>query len=154
MGCNKEARMVARSRAAVVLVDDNIELLELLARSLEHLGNFQVVRAVDGVQGLEQVVAVHPDCVVVDIMMPGLDGYQLVKALRGDPATKEIPIVVLTALAEERDRLAGLVSGADQYLVKPIKPQDLIAAIYQALAMSQQERAVRLRRLAEEDGGW
>jgi DNA-binding response OmpR family regulator len=142
------------SRATVVLVDDNLELLEVLARSLEHLGGFQVAPAVDGVQGLELVVALRPACVVVDIMMPGLDGYQLVRALRGDAATAAIPIVVLTALSAERDRLAGLISGADQYLVKPVKPQALIAAIHQAIIVSQQERTARLRTLAEESGEW
>lgn len=146
--------MAAGTRATVVLVDDNLELLEVLARSLEHLGGFNVVRAVDGVQGLECVVARHPACVVVDIMMPGINGYQLVRALRGDPQTAAIPIVVLTALSAQRDRLVGLISGADQYLVKPVKPQDLIAAIHQAVSVSQQEREARLRALAEEGGEW
>lgn len=146
--------MAAGSRATVVLVDDNLDLLEVLTRSLEHLGGFHVVQAVDGAQGLEQVVAVHPACAVVDIMMPGLDGYQLVRALRGDPETAAIPIVVLTALSADRDRLAGLISGADHYLVKPVKPQDLIAAIHEAIAVSQQERAARMQALAEEGGEW
>jgi CheY-like chemotaxis protein len=136
---------------AVLLVDDNVDLLELLARSLQHLGGFDVVRAEDGVSGLEQALTVRPACIVIDVMMPGLDGYQLVRALRGDPASADIPIILMTALAQDANRLAGLVAGADQYLVKPVKPQDLIAAIHRAIALSREERQRRLQELAEED---
>jgi DNA-binding response OmpR family regulator len=138
--------------ATVLLVDDNIELLELLARSLQHIGHFSVVQASDGASGLEQAVAVRPACMVVDVVMPGLDGFQLVRALRGDPATAGIPIVMLTALAQDRDQLAGLISGADRYLVKPVKLLDLIAAIRESIILSEVERQRRLLQLAECDG--
>jgi two-component system alkaline phosphatase synthesis response regulator PhoP len=140
--------------ATVLLVDDNAELLEVMSNALTHLGNFNVVRAVDGTEGLELAVSVDPACIVVDVVLPGLDGYQLVRALRGDPATASIPVVMLTALAQDRNRLAGLVSGADQYLVKPVKPQDLIASIRQAITLGQAERMKRLRALAEGSEGW
>jgi CheY-like chemotaxis protein len=137
---------------SVLLIDDNAELLELLSRALTHLGKFTVLRAANGESGLEQATLAHPDCIVVDIMMPGLDGYWLVRALRGDPQTSEIPIIMLTALAQERDRVAGLLSGADNYLVKPVKPQDLVATIQQAITYSREDRSNRLRELVEGDG--
>ena len=125
-----------RAPASVLLVDDNADLLDLLSRALTHLGHFEVLQAENGERGLEQAVGAHPDSIVVDIVMPGLDGYQLLRALRGDPDTSDIPVVMLTALAQDRNRLAGYLAGADRYLVKPVKPQDLISTIEQAIAFS------------------
>jgi DNA-binding response OmpR family regulator len=93
----------------------------------------------------------RPDCVIIDIMMPGLDGYQLVKALRGDPDSARTPLIFLTALAQERDRFAGLAAGIDQYLVKPVKPQELVAAVKQALGVSDEERSRRQRALLKQE---
>src|SRR5262249_2519569 len=143
-GWRGRAAMNAPEGATVLLVDDNVELLELLARSLQHIGHFNVVRAPDGVSGLEQAVALHPACIVVDVVMPGLDGFQVVRALRGDPATAGIPIVMLTALAQNHDQLAGMIAGADRYLVKPVKLLDLIAAIRESLVLGDAERRRRL----------
>jgi CheY-like chemotaxis protein len=137
---------------SVLLIDDNADLLELLSRALTHLGQFTVLRTANGESGLEQATLAHPDCIVVVIMMPGLDGYWLVRALRGDPQTSEIPIIMLTALAQDRNRVAGHLSGADHYLVKPVKPQDLIATIQQAITYSHEDRAQRLRELIDGDG--
>ena len=139
----------SETRHTILLVDDNPDLLKALTISLEELGNFKVVGAIDGVEGLEQFYAVRPQCMVIDIKMPGLDGYQLVRALRGDPETWDTPLVVLTALAQDRDRFAGLAAGADAYLVKPVKPQDLAAAIHQAIAVSAQDRLRRLRDMVD-----
>ena len=139
----------SEKRYTVLLVDDNTDLLRALTVTLEVMGNFTVIGATDGVQGLERFFEARPDCVVIDIKMPGLDGYQLVKALRGDPESGATPLIVLTALAQDEDRFAGLAVGADAYLVKPVKPQDLAAAIHQAVATNAAERTRRLRELAE-----
>ena len=136
----------------VLLVDDNVDLLELLTNSLRYIGGFRVLNAPDGVSGLEMAVSERPDCVVIDVMMPGIDGFQLAHALRGDSETAEIPLVMLTALAQEENRLAGLLSGADRYLVKPVRIPDLIEAIQAAIATSRAEREYTLRELAEEGG--
>jgi CheY-like chemotaxis protein len=138
------------TRYTVLLVDDNPDLLRALSLSLEALGNFNIVSAEDGVRGLEQFYTHHPDCIVIDVKMPGLDGYQLVQALRGDPESEATPLVMLTALAQERDQFIGLAVGADQYLVKPVKPQDLAAAIRVAIATSRDERLRRMQRLLDE----
>jgi DNA-binding response OmpR family regulator len=82
-------------------------------------------------------------------MMPGLDGYQLVKALRGDPESAQTPLIFLTALAQERARFAGFAAGIDQYLVKPVKPQELVAAVKQAITVGDGERRERQRSLLD-----
>jgi DNA-binding response OmpR family regulator len=134
----------------VLLVDDNAELLDVLTRALRDIGHFTVLQAEDGAAGLELALGMQPACIVIDVMMPGLDGYQLVRALRGDPASAAIPIVMLTALAQDEHRLGGLLAGADQYLVKPVKIQALMAAINEAIALSGEDRVRRMRELVGE----
>jgi two-component system cell cycle response regulator len=90
---------------------------------------------------------------VIDVKMPEVDGIQLVRALRGDPETAPIPIVILSALVQEADQALGLYAGADQYLTKPAKPQAVVEAIQRAIALNAEERAQRMRALAEEDEG-
>ncbi len=131
----------------VLIIDDNPNLLLVVATALRRLGNFQVVTAEDGVAGLQLCGIHHPDCLVIDVRMPGMDGYQVVRTLRGDPATASLPLVILTAMAQDKDRYIGLASGADQYLLKPIKPLDLVAAIQRAIMTSEEERLRRLRDL-------
>jgi CheY-like chemotaxis protein len=141
--------MGSQTAATLLLVDDNTDLLNMLTLALKTLGNYIIERATDGVSGLEQAVNIRPDCIIIDILMPGLDGYQLVRALRGDPETADIPLVILTAVAQDKGQFSGFAAGADQYLTKPASPQSLIAAIQQAMALNQQERDRRLRALAE-----
>jgi two-component system alkaline phosphatase synthesis response regulator PhoP len=134
----------------VLIVDDNPNLLSIITDSLLELGNFQVVTAADGAEGLAAFYAEHPDCMVIDVKMPGLDGYQLVRAIRGDPETAGTPLVILTALAQDINRFTGIAAGVDCYLTKPVKPQDLVASIQQAIARSESERRQQLRVLVEE----
>lgn len=124
----------------VLIVEDNPDLLELLMLSLPALGPFHVSGASDGLAGLTQFEELHPDCVVVDVRMPELNGYQFVRILRGDPRTATTPLIILTALTQERDQFTGLASGADTFLTKPILPSDLAQAIQQAIARTLEER--------------
>ena len=134
----------------VLVVDDNADLRGLVAESLRKLGQFTVVTAEDGAQGLERYFDVHPDCVVIDVKMPGLDGYQLVRALRGDPASRATPLVILSAMVQEKDQLAGFLSGADEYLVKPVSPLELVRTIERALGLTQEDRRSHLQRLLDD----
>jgi len=134
----------------VLIVDDDRRLLQLLTDGLELLGHFNVVRAENGIQGLEQFFDVRPDCVVIDVVMPGLNGYQLVRALRGDPDSAATPLVLLTALAQEKNRFTGLASGADRYLVKPVTPRELVNTVCQAITISEAERTHHLSTLITE----
>lgn len=134
----------------VLVVDDSADLRSLVAESLRKLGNFTVVTAEDGAEGLQRYFEIHPDCVVIDVMMPGLDGYQLVRALRGDPASSATPLVILSAMIQEKDRLAGFISGADEYLMKPVSPLQLVQTVGNVIRRSETERRQRLRAMLNE----
>jgi two-component system alkaline phosphatase synthesis response regulator PhoP len=99
--------------------------------------------AYDGVQGLESIYAEKPDCVIIDVKMPRMDGYQLVRCLRGDPCTANTPLIILSAMTREEDQMTGLLSGVDEYLTKPFKPTALNAAIDRVLCLTPAERQVR-----------
>lgn len=133
----------------VLIVEDNPDLLDLLLMALPRLGPFRAVGVSDGIAGLERFYEVRPQCVIIDVKMPGLDGYQLVRALRGDPETADTPLIILTALAQQKEQFAGLAAGADLYLVKPVTPQDLVAAIHQVIALSDADRLQRLQALLD-----
>jgi len=131
----------------VLVVDDNADLRALVTESLRKLAGFTVVAAEDGAIGLERYFELRPDCVVIDVKMPGLDGYQLIRVLRGDPASSATPLVILSAMVQDKDRLGGLLSGVDEYLLKPVGPLELVQTIMRVLGRSEQERRQRLQNL-------
>ncbi len=142
--------MEAQPRLRVLVIDDDPDLIALLTRGLQVVGQYEVIPATDGAKGLEQVDVVHPDCVVVDIRMPDLDGYQFIRAIRGDAATASIPIVILSALIQDYQQLAGMLTGADSYLLKPVRLAELVKAIEQAMQTSDGERRQRAAKYADE----
>jgi len=143
----------ARTGHTILVIDDNRQLLDLITDSLTLLGDYTVVTAENGAEGLARAVEARPDCAIIDVKMPGLDGYQLVRALRGDPATASIPLIILTALVQDHYRFAGLLAGADRYLTKPIKPPDLVLAIHAAIELSEGERLRRTQDLLTQPFG-
>lgn len=116
----------------VVVVDDEPDLLELVAYNIRQDGH-EVVTASDGLSALEAVQTRLPDVVVLDVMMPGLSGLEVARRLRNQTETASIPIIMLTARAEEKQELEGLDAGADDYISKPFSMQVLMARI-QAVA--------------------
>jgi len=140
----------APKRYTVLLVDDNPDLRKLMSIGLPDLGDFEVVTDEDGIDGLTQCAELQPACMVIDVMMPGLDGYQLVRAVRGDPQTAHIPLIILTAKVQEKDQYIGHASGADQYLCKPVLPSELSRAIAAAITIGNDERTRKQLALVQE----
>ncbi|MFN7085623.1 MAG: phosphate regulon transcriptional regulator PhoB [Burkholderiales bacterium] len=114
--------------ATVLVVEDEPAIRELIAYNLE-LGGHQVLRAESAEQALAMVRAALPDLIVLDWMLPGMSGLEFVRRVRADGRARPVPIIMLTARAEERDKLAGLESGADDYLTKPFSPRELSARV-------------------------
>lgn len=112
----------------VLVVEDEAAIAELVALHLRHAG-YEVDLAGDAASALESAAGVLPDLVVLDWMLPGQSGLQLAKIWRAQERTKLLPIIMLTARAEERDKLAGLDGGADDYLTKPFSPKELLARV-------------------------
>jgi two-component system, cell cycle response regulator len=104
----------------VLIVDDDEDARILLRRALGKVAlSMEVVAATDGLHALDVVAEVKPDAVITDIMMPRMDGFDLCAALRGNPATAHIPVIMVTALQDESDRQRGLAVGATDYMTKP-----------------------------------
>jgi len=132
----------------VLVIDDDLNLLPFLVDMLSVMTPYRIVTARNGVEGLVAYAEHHPQCVIVDMKMPELDGAQFVRALRGDPSTLNTPIIMMTAMGSPDDHFIGMAAGVDRYLVKPVEPETLVVAIEQALALSDSERLHRLRDLA------
>ena len=114
--------------ARILVVEDDPDISELIAHYLTRAGH-QVERLAHGGEAPRRVRETSPELVVLDIMLPGLDGMMVCQALRSDPATASIPIIMLTARGEESDRVAGLELGADDYVTKPFSPKELVARV-------------------------
>jgi DNA-binding response OmpR family regulator len=133
----------------VLVIDDNPTIVELIKYAVNLQGSYDVVVAYDGVQGLERVYAEQPDCVIIDVKMPRMDGYQLVRCLRGDARTADTPLIILSAMTREEDHMMGFLSGVDEYLTKPFKPTALNAAIERVLRLTPTDRQRRMENLVQ-----
>lgn len=131
----------------VLVIDDNPTIVELVRHAVGMYGNYDVVVAYDGVQGLECFYNEHPDCVIVDVKMPRMDGYQLVRCIRGDGASAHTPLIILSAMTEDDDQMTGIFSGVDEYLAKPFKPSALCATLERVMQITPEERERRLEQL-------
>ncbi|HZT02988.1 MAG TPA: ATP-binding protein [Steroidobacteraceae bacterium] len=139
------------SSEEILVVDDNADMREHLARLLE--ARWRVSTASDGSAALQRIRARAPELVLSDIMMPGLDGFALLGELRKDPATADIPVLLLSARAGEEASAEGLKAGADDYIVKPFSARDLIARIELHLARARAKANARRAREAAEEAG-
>jgi DNA-binding response OmpR family regulator len=117
-----------RDMAKVLIVEDEEMILRNLAEKLRSEG-YHVVTASDGEEGLDKLRAEHPDLIVLDIMLPKLDGLSLCRIIRRDASTSHIPIIMLTARGTEVDKIVGLESGADDYVVKPLALGEFLARV-------------------------
>ena len=124
----------------MLVVDDDPVILKLLEVNFEMEG-FTVLVARDGEEGIDVARADQPDLIVSDIMMPKVSGLELVTALKGDPTTSEIPIILLSAKAQSADVKAGMEAGADDYVTKPFEPLDLVDRVNRLLEARASKRS-------------
>ena len=123
-------------RQKVLVVEDEPDILEVIDYNLTREG-FRVLQARDGERGLALARSELPDALVLDLMLPGMDGLEICRRLRADDVTRSLPIVMVTAKGEESDIVVGLSIGADDYLVKPFSPRELIARLRAVLRRTQ-----------------
>ncbi len=126
-------------RKKILVVDDDPEVVELVTFNLKKAG-FSVGTATDGVEAVRKACSLAPDVILLDLMLPELDGFAVCEVLRRDPVTAAIPIIMVTAWASELARVTGLGTGADEYVTKPFSPRDLVARV-QKLARPTATRA-------------
>jgi DNA-binding response OmpR family regulator len=119
-------------RKKILLVDDNEELLEVLRLSLQDAG-FSIITATDGIEALKKARTVLPDLILLDLMLPGMDGFAVCETLRRDPTTASLPVLMLSGMSGQLPKYAGLESGGTDFISKPASPASLIARIREIL---------------------
>ena len=124
----------------ILVVDDEADLVELISYNLKKEG-FSVDAAMDGETALSKIKKGRYDLVVLDLMLPGIQGMEICRILRNDPKTKALPIIMLTARGEEVDKILGLEMGADDYITKPFSPRELVARVKAVLRRSMEKPA-------------
>ena len=140
--------IVAQQSSTVLVVDDTANTLELIKTMLG--GEHRVLTASEAGTGMKIALQEEPDLILLDIRMPGVDGYQLCRLLKADPITREIPVVFVTAMDEEREEAKGLELGAIDYITKPLSPPILRARVRNHIDLKRQRD--QLRRLSAVDG--
>jgi len=125
--------MDSRKKATILVVDDNVDTVELLSKRLRASG-YHVEAAQEGGEGLRKVRELHPDLVLLDIMMPNIDGYEVCRRMKEDDRTRDIPVLMLTARTEVSDKVRGLDTGADGYITKPFDYKEVEARVRSLLS--------------------
>ncbi len=120
----------------ILIVDDEKDIVKLLDYNLKKEG-FRTVVSFDGKDALDLVIKEHPNLILLDLMLPEIDGFEVCKSLKKNDKTSEIPVIMLTAKSQETDKVIGLELGADDYITKPFSPRELIARIKAVLRRSQ-----------------
>ena len=123
----------------ILVIEDEKEIRDLVRYNLEREG-FKVAVAADGEEGLQRLFAARPDALVLDLMLPGRSGLEVLREVRGEPSTRDLPVIVLTARSAEMDKLLGFEHGADDYLTKPFGPRELVARLRALLRRSRPVR--------------
>ena len=119
-------------KKVVLVVDDQPHIVRLIQVNLEKVG-FQVATASDGVEGIEKVREVHPDLVILDVIMPRKDGFEVLREIKADPQLEETPVIMLTVKTHNADIVQGLREGAELYLPKPFHPKELVSLVKRVL---------------------
>ncbi len=112
----------------ILVVEDECDIADLIGFNLQRAG-YEALKAHDGIVGTEMAMRERPDLIILDLMLPGRDGYAVFRELKRDPRTASTPVIMLTAKAQTEDRIQGLEAGADDYLVKPFSPKELMLRV-------------------------
>jgi two-component system, OmpR family, alkaline phosphatase synthesis response regulator PhoP len=126
------AEKTVRSGRQVLVVEDDPGILRQIAYSLEAYG-YEVATAMTGLQALKQLIRSRPDLLITDIMMPEMDGHELVSSVRADPELADLPVIMLTARVQDEDMMQGYQNGTDLYLTKPFNPAELVTFVQRIL---------------------
>ena len=121
----------------ILVIEDDPATSRLVEYSLKHEG-FQVFNAANGLDGIRKALNEAPDLIILDVMLPGLDGFEICHRLRSEPDTANLPILMFSAKAQEMDKNTGLLVGADDYLTKPASPADIVSHVEALLAKKKQ----------------
>jgi two-component system, OmpR family, response regulator VicR len=125
--------MSARPTKKILCIEDEPEMIDLIRLILSRRG-FEISGANGGKEGLEMIRREHPDLVLLDLMMPQIDGWEVYQQMKSDPVLKTIPVIVVTAKAQSIDKVLGLqIAKVDDYITKPFSPQDLLASVDKVL---------------------
>jgi len=136
------------SKRKILVVDDDPTMVKLINVNLK-LNNFAVIEATSGEQALDKLSGEKPDLVVLDIMMPGVDGWEVLSRIRSNPDTEEMPVILVTAKTQDSDVIRGWELGADEYVIKPFNPLLLVEVIKMVLDRSYEERLERRKKQKE-----
>ncbi len=124
----------SRKKCVVVSIEDEPEMIDLVKLILEQ-HNFEVFGAVGGEEGLEQIKQIDPDLVLLDLMMPGMDGWEVYQKMKASEMMRQIPVIIVTAKAQSIDKVLGLhIAKVDDYVTKPFGPKDLVESVQKVLA--------------------
>ena len=130
--------MLEEKKRVVVCIEDEPEMIDLI-RLILGRRNFKLVGAVGGREGLETVREIKPDLVLLDLMMPDIDGWEVYQNMKADEELREIPVIVVTAKAQSIDKVLGLhIAKVDDYVTKPFGPQELLASVNKVLGLTEQ----------------
>jgi DNA-binding response OmpR family regulator len=120
----------------ILCIEDEPEMIDLIRLILNRRG-FEVTGAAGGVEGLSKIREIHPDLVLLDLMMPDMDGWEVYQQIKADEALRNIPVIVVTAKAQSIDKVLGLhIAKVDDYIAKPFSPQELLSSVEKVLAKS------------------
>ena len=122
----------------ILVVDDDRQIVRLVRSYLEQSG-YETLVAYEGASALQIIRAEKPDLVILDLMLPGMDGWEITRIVRGDPALRGTPIIMLTARVDDTDKIVGLELGADDYIPKPFNPREVVARVRAVLRRAQDD---------------
>jgi DNA-binding response OmpR family regulator len=130
------------SKRKILLIEDDRDIVEMVEYNLQEEG-YETIAALDGQKGIEKAQTEKPDLIILDIMLPVIDGFEVCKILKSDNRTMNIPVIILSAKSQETDKVVGLELGADDYVTKPFSPRELIARIRAILRRGRAERSTK-----------